>query len=85
MKQGDLVRVKPYSEIVKTGDYYSTIGGVQSTTNEHYYFLDEMKKMCGKEYVIADKSIEKKTYTLCDNNGRHKEYRFVKEWLEKVK
>lgn len=85
MKQGDLVRVKSYSEIVKTGDYIVSMGGIQSTTNRDYFFVDEMKDMCGKEYTIAIVYPKTKSYILCENGSMHKEYGFVKEWLEKVK
>lgn len=82
-KVGDLVRVKPYDEIVKTGEYYPDMG-IQSTTNKDYFFTDDMKKMCCKEYVIALEYPQTKTYILSYNNGWHKNYGFVKEWLEKI-
>lgn len=83
-KVGDKVRVKSYPDICKIGgEYDSSIGGIPSIyPYNRYYFTDEMKKFCGKEYKVRYSFPKTKTYNLSPIGD---DYGFAEEWLEEVK
>lgn len=83
-KVGDRVKVKSYSDICEIGgEYDSSIGGIPSIyPHNRYYFTDEMKRFCEKEYRVKYSFPKTKIYNLSPIGD---DYGFAEEWLEEVK
>ena len=81
-KVGDRVKVKSYQDICKIGgEYNSDTKGIPSIHPNNYFFTDEMKRFCEKEYKIRYVFPKTKIYTLSPIGD---DYGFAEEWLEKV-
>ena len=82
-KVGGRVKVKSYQDICKIGgEYNSYTKGIPSIHPNNYFFTDEMKRFCEKEYKIRYVFPKTKTYNLSPIGD---DYGFAEEWLEKIK